>query len=145
MAIDIAGLEVPVSVIDDPDTREMFARLGYDRLSANYGLKLQWNEADETLNIENIHAGFEDMGSLTMSLELSGLPRAAIENPETIEALVPTLSLVRGKITFKNEAIVGRGLRCSPSRCMSRRTSSSSNSPTPCPSSCPWRQSTIRR
>ena len=110
VAIDIAGLEVPVSVIDDPETREMFARLGYDRLSANYGLKLRWNEADETLNIENIHAGFEEMGSLTMSLELSGLPRAAIENPETIEALVPTLSLVRGKITFKNEAIVGRGL-----------------------------------
>jgi hypothetical protein len=110
IAAELAGLIIPTSVIDDPEGRKIFERLGYDTLDASYGLDVHWDEASETLAVDNISVAVKGVGSFVAKLALAGLTRAAIENPERIGDILPGLSLATGTFTFTDGSIVGKSL-----------------------------------
>lgn len=107
--VDIAGLVVPVSVLDS-NSREAFAKLGYDTLDIGYRLKANWNEADETLDVGDLRVDLKGAGGIALSMLLGGLPREAIEKPESLPDVLPGLLLQNAALTFKDDSIVGKGL-----------------------------------
>ena len=54
VALDLRGINLDLSQVTDPKAREMIAGLGYDRLLADYGFKLNWREADESLSPQRL-------------------------------------------------------------------------------------------
>lgn len=108
--IDMAGLDVPLSTIDDPSAKAMFAKLGYDRIVADWSADIAWRSATESLDVEGLRAGIKGMGSVAIDASLGGLPRSAIENPDRLEQVLPGLTLLNGKVTFTDDSIVGKGL-----------------------------------
>jgi len=110
IAAELAGLVIPTSVIDDPEGRKIFERLGYDTLDVTYGLDARWDEASEGIRVDDLSVAVKGVGSFVARLALAGLPRAAIENPERIGDAVPGLSLVGGSFTFTDGSIVGKSL-----------------------------------
>jgi hypothetical protein len=107
---DLGGLVLPLSLIDDPDARAVFKKLGYDKIDVSYGLKLNWNEPDQAVNLEDLRILLKGAGSLATSMTLLGLPRSAIENPAVLERVLPTLKLKGAAFTFTDDSIVGKGL-----------------------------------
>ena len=110
LTAELAGLVIPTSVIDDPEGRKIFERLGYDTLDASYGLDAHWDEASETLAVDNLSVAVKGVGSFVAKLALAGLTRAAIEDPERIGDALPGLSLAGGTFTFTDGSIVGKSL-----------------------------------
>ncbi|CAN5204424.1 hypothetical protein BH10PSE9_BH10PSE9_07020 [soil metagenome] len=107
---DLSGLVLPVSLIEDADARATFKKLGYAKIDVSYGLKLNWNEPDQAVNLEDLRILLKGVGSLATSMTLVGLPRAAIENPKLLEQVLPTLKLRTAAFTFTDDSIVGKGL-----------------------------------
>lgn len=110
LVAEISGLVIPTSVIDNPEGRKIFERLGYDTIDASYGLRVHWNEATETVEVDELSVAVKGVGSFIARLALAGLPRSTIENPERIGDAVPGLSLVGGAFTFTDDSIVGKSL-----------------------------------
>jgi hypothetical protein len=109
IAAEVSDLDVPTAIMER-DAREMFARIGHDRIVMSYGLKLGWDEASETVTVDDFHVGVKDLGSVAVAAALAGLARAAIENPDLLSEAIPNLALRDAKITFTDESIVGKGL-----------------------------------
>ena len=110
VALDIRGLDLDLSLVDDRQARKMLTDLGYDRLQAEYGFKLHWREADESLNLENFKLAIKDVGSISADVALSGLTRAVIQNPMTIETALPSLAFNRGKVVVQDGSVVDRAI-----------------------------------
>lgn len=110
IALDLRGLDLDLSMVDDPQARRMIQGLGYDRLNADYGFKLHWREADESLLLDDFKLAIKDVGALTADIALSGLKRATIENPLAIETALPSLLFSRGKVVVEDRSVVGRAI-----------------------------------
>ena len=109
VAADVGDLVVPVSALD-ASGQAVFSKLGYDTLDVGYQLKLHWNEADESLTVDPMRFDLKGAGGLGVSMLLGGLPREAIETPESLPDVLPTLSLRTATLTLKDDSIVGKGL-----------------------------------
>jgi hypothetical protein len=106
----IDGLEMPVETLD-PQARETMSRLGYDRVSLDYGLKYRWDGGKEQLVIDDIHIRSAGMGGISGSAVIGGVKRVLVEHPDSADAeAVQDLSLVSGKVILSDESIVGKGL-----------------------------------
>ena len=104
----LSGLDMPVSAMD-PQSRETFARLGYDHISLDYRLRYAWEKAREQLAVNDLHLRAADIGAITGSAVIGGVTRALLEHPDNPDGAL-RLSLVSGKLTFSDESIVGKGL-----------------------------------
>ncbi len=109
ISADLGSLVVPVSALK-ADAQAVFAKLGYDTLDLGYHLKVKWDPTDETLNVDNLQFDLKDAGGLRLKMQLSGLPRAALERPEVLPHVLPALSLKSAALTLKDDSIVGKGL-----------------------------------
>ena len=109
ISTDIAGLTVPVTAMK-PSEQAVFKKLGYDTLDLGYHLKAAWNEADETVKVDNLGFAMKGAGGLGVSMLLGGLPRDAIEQPQSLPQVLPALSLKSATLTLKDDSIVGKGL-----------------------------------
>lgn len=110
VALDVRGINLDLSQVTDPQARSMIAGLGYDRLQGDYGFKLNWREADESLSLSDFRLTIKDVGSLVADVMLTGLKRATIEDPRTIESALPSLLFSRGKVVVKDSSIVDRAV-----------------------------------
>ncbi|BCP53040.1 hypothetical protein K32_16570 [Kaistia sp. 32K] len=110
IATDVRGLDLDLSQIDDRRAREMIKGLGYDRLIADYGLKISWREADESVKIDTFRLALKDMATVTLDATLTGLSRAAIEDPKRLEAVLPSLLFARGQLAIEDKSIVERAI-----------------------------------
>jgi len=109
-SLAVTGLSVPVTAITDTGVRDMFRRLGYDRIVNAFGFTADYDQAGQRLNLDDAHFAIEDMGSFVMSGMVSGLPVAALTDDRLLESITPHLLLERAKFTFKDDSIVGKGL-----------------------------------
>ncbi|MCX5515284.1 hypothetical protein C3941_22385 [Kaistia algarum] len=110
LALDLRGLDLDLSLVDDPKARKMLEGLGYDRLQADYGFKVNWREADQSLNLEDFKLAIKDVGSITADVALTGLTRATIENPMAAETALTSLLFSRGKVVVKDSSVVDRAI-----------------------------------
>jgi hypothetical protein len=108
---DLRGLEVPVSALPDADAREMFAGIGLDKISVNYGYRLRWREADERLIVDDIHLEIEDLGSVTLSLTLGGLKREMFNVNYDPERFLEDIAFEEARIVYEDRSATDRALR----------------------------------
>ncbi len=109
ISADMTDLVVPVSSLE-PDAQAVFNKFGYDTLDVGYHLKVNWDEAAEALNVDNLQFDMKGAGGLAFSMLLGGLPRAAIETPAMLPSVLPGLSLRKARLTLKDDSIVGKSL-----------------------------------
>jgi len=110
IALDLRGLDMDLSLVDDPQARRMLQGLGYDRLQAEYGFNLRWREVDESVTLENFKLAVKDVGSISADIALSGLKRSTLENPMAIEAALPGLLFNRGRVVVNDQSVVDRAI-----------------------------------
>lgn len=110
VGLDLRGLNLDLSLVDDPQARKLIEGLGYDRLMADYGFKLHWREADESLNLSDFKLTVKDVGTINADVALTGLKRATIEAPQTIESALPNLLFSRAKVTVQDSSVVDRAV-----------------------------------
>jgi hypothetical protein len=108
---DLRGLEVPVSALPDADAREMFAGIGLDKISVNYGYRLRWREADERLIVDDIHLEIEDLGSVTLSLTLGGLKREMFNVNYDPERFLEDIAFEEARFVYEDRSATDRALR----------------------------------
>lgn len=109
VSIDLKGLDVPVTLMDR-EGRQTFARLGLDRIQANYGVKLGWDEASQVLSIPEFHAGIARLGSLAGSATFGGLTKPELLADGRLLDAAPNLSLINAKLTFTDDSVVDKAL-----------------------------------
>jgi hypothetical protein len=109
-SVELVGLAVPVSAIAEPEARDILRRLGYDDIVLGFGMIGRYDEAAQRFELEDLHYSIRDMGVLSLSGAVAGLPFEAFGDERLLEAALPQLRLERASFTFKDESIVGRGL-----------------------------------
>ena len=109
ISADMSDLVMPVSSLES-DAQQVFKKLGYDTLDLSYVLKTSWSPAAETLNVDTLQFNMKGAGGLGLSMVLNGLPRAAIEKPEMLSRVLPTLTLSKATLTLKDDSIIGKSL-----------------------------------
>lgn len=103
--IEVQGLRVPQSVVDG-QVRAIINQLGFTEFIVDLGMAMTWNEADETLLLEDVHFAIRGAGSISASLELGGVTRALLTDPDTMsETDVLTLTFNGARL-----AVVDRGV-----------------------------------
>lgn len=106
----LTGLSLPVSSITDPSARDMFRRLGYERIVSAFGFEADYDQASERITLSDLHYAIEEIGAFSVSGALTGMPLAALTDDALLERIAPQLVLERAKFTFKDDSIVGKGL-----------------------------------
>lgn len=109
VSTEMTGLDLP-AVLLGREGQQGLARLGLDRVRADYRLKLGWDAATETLNLGDLHLRIANLGAIGASGAFGGLTRAAILAASDMNEAVPGLSLINAKITFTDDSIVDKGL-----------------------------------
>ena len=108
VALDIVGFDAPAELFMDDGSYEMLHSLGYDRVRADYGVKLAWHEADETVSVDGFHLMLGDIGNFTGKAVLGGLSRDALNNVDTLPMALSTLNLVSGTLTIEDKSLLNR-------------------------------------
>ncbi|HET7716024.1 MAG TPA: hypothetical protein VFK86_10395, partial [Bauldia sp.] len=103
-ALDIAGISIPVSAITEPEARDIFRRLGYDRIVTAMGFSINYDEVAERMTLEDLHYSIAEMGSFVVSGTLAGLPLSAFQDEHIFESVAPQLRLEKARFTFKDDS-----------------------------------------
>jgi hypothetical protein len=109
VSVDMKGLDVPAALMDR-DARQTLARLGLDRIRADYGLKLGWDEATQVLAIPDFHMAIARLGGISGSATFGGLARPELLADARLVDAAPDLSLINAKITFTDDSVVDKAL-----------------------------------
>jgi hypothetical protein len=107
---EMRGLDLDLSQIDDRRARDIIKGLGYDRLVADYGFRLAWREADESLILDGFKLAIKDLATMNVDATLTGLTRQAIEDPKQLEGALASLLFTRGKLAIEDKSIVDRAI-----------------------------------
>ncbi|MEO8667097.1 MAG: hypothetical protein ABI399_01160 [Bauldia sp.] len=107
---DIAGLDMPTRMLPNRMLSGLLGTFGYDRVEADAGVKLTWDEAGQTVKVDDLRFDMKDMGLLTGSAAFSGLSRQALEQSGSVIDALPTTVLTGGSFTFKDESLIEKGL-----------------------------------
>jgi hypothetical protein len=108
IGMEIAGLDAPAELFDEDDADEMLRALGYDRLRADYGVRIDWNETDETVTIDNFRLSLSDVGVVTGKAVLGGLSRRDFDDVISLPEVIADLNLVSSSVTVEDRSIVNR-------------------------------------
>lgn len=108
MALEIAGADLPVDAIEEPQARAMWQALGYDRIRGGFGARLAWNETDETVTIDDFRISIDDVGRVSLSAVLEGLSREALGNFDELPERLAGLNFVGGTLSLKDYAVLDR-------------------------------------
>nr|WP_306266033.1 hypothetical protein [Pararhizobium sp. IMCC3301] len=104
----LENLQIAVASLEE-GSRQIFERMGYERLNVSYSLSLVWNEAREVLSLISRNA-LEDGGSLDADLEIGGIPRSVFENPETAQNVLALLTFNAASVVFDDNSLLDRAV-----------------------------------
>jgi hypothetical protein len=107
IGLDVVGLDAPAKLFDAGDGLSL-AELNYDHIRADYGVKLAWNEKDQTITISDLHLSLADVGNFSGKAVLGGLTRDAISDAKTLPQALADLSLVSSTITIEDKSLLNR-------------------------------------
>ena len=106
--LEFRGLVLPLTLIDG-EIRRVLNQLGYTELVSEFGLSWTWDEATETLLIDELRFAVADAGSIAVRVELGGITRAMMENSDAIsEVALLGLTLNWAEIVVTDEAVADR-------------------------------------
>jgi hypothetical protein len=108
IALSIAGLDAPVELFNEAGADTVLRDLGYDRVRADYGVKLAWHEADKTVTVDELKLSLADMGSLSGKATLGGLTREALGKVASLGQTLATLDLLSSSLTISDSSFLNR-------------------------------------
>lgn len=127
----VYGIALDVDAIDDAEARKAFDDLGYEKISGEIGMAGTWEIEEGRIAIEDYGFTFDDVGSISMALDISGYTpafitslveaqRAAMENPDkqageqamglAMLGLMQQLTFNSAEVHFEDDSITGRAL-----------------------------------
>lgn len=104
----LENLEFNVADLE-PESREVFEDMGYQRVNLSYMVSLVWNEASEILSLVSKNA-LDDGGTLDASVDIGSVPRSVFENPETAQNALAFLTFNAASMVFNDNSIVDRAI-----------------------------------
>ena len=109
--IEVAGLVVPLTLIEG-EVRQILNQLGYTEFIVDFGLGMSWDEATETLLLEDFHIAIAGAGSITATMELGGVPRQLLEDPDGVaDAELLGIEFNWAEFVITDEAVADRLFR----------------------------------
>lgn len=107
--LDIEGLRAPLSLAGED--LAVLAQLGITQLELDFGLDVSWEEATETLSVNDLTLRIAEAGSISASAELTGITRKMLENSQEMEDNAENIRLSGLRLTAVDEAFVDRVFR----------------------------------
>jgi hypothetical protein len=99
---------VPLSVIQG-DVRRILNQMGYTQFTLDLGVTVSWDEATETLHIDDIHLAIGDVGSIEASFVVGGVTRAIFENLDSVgESTLAQLTFDSANIRVTDASLADR-------------------------------------
>lgn len=129
-AVDVEGIKVDLSAVEDPKSRETIQALGVSSLAGSMAMSGNWQAADGLVNVEDYNFDFADVGKLAMAFSISGYTmdfvKAAQETSNAMQAnaskesqeaaglamlgLMQRLTFNTAEISFEDAGITQRAL-----------------------------------
>ena len=102
VAIDLTGLHVPASLVEDPDVKDTLARFGAMALDVDARLALTWDEASGDYALDPFEVAVGHIGRYTSRVKLGNVPRSVFEHPETAQAALPEITFEGSSSAFSD-------------------------------------------
>lgn len=109
----LENLEFNVADLE-AEGRDVFEKMGYERINLSYVLSLIWDEASEILSLESRNA-LDDGGTLNAAVEIGSVPRSVFEDPETAQNALAFLTFNAASMVFDDNSIVDRAIEATAS------------------------------
>lgn len=104
----IEGMRVPLSLMaDEPELQEMAKSLGYEGFNVGIAVDGVYDEANDAVTVRAFSMGADQVGTLTFSAKLTGVPLAKMSDPDD---LFDSAKLGEFTVRFENTGIVDRVL-----------------------------------
>ncbi len=104
LAID--GFEISADMIEDPEAIVIFESLGIEKIALNEDFRIAWDEATGDVTIDRLVIDLGNVGKVSGRMQIGGVPRFVLENPENPEALMVTANLKSLELDFENAGAV---------------------------------------
>lgn len=109
IGLDIAGADVPATLIPGARAQQLLKTFGYDRVHVDAGGHIDWGNAGE-IAVKDFHVAVKDAAALSGTANLLGIRPAEAQHIAALEGAVGKLSLKDGTFTFADDSIIGRAL-----------------------------------
>lgn len=107
----IRNVQVPTALVDDRQTREMMAALGYDKVDYSGELALRWDEPTGDFRLETLTSSMANVGTITVTALLGNVPRALFEDPKKADQHLLGLVIKTFAIAYKDASFADRALK----------------------------------
>lgn len=113
MKLAISGMDYPVAIFDEPEMVKFLGDAGYPTgpnavFSTSLTIDGAYDSPTDTLNIRNFVFDTRDVGKLSISGVVSGVPLSKLADPEKAKELLATAKLASLSVRFDNAGIVDR-------------------------------------
>lgn len=106
----VENFQAPVAVIDDPEAKVIFQRMGLDQIVFNEEISIRWDEETQDLIIDPVVLDLEGAGRISFSARFAGVPRLVFENPQAAQQALATLAFTSAKLQIDNDSLVQAAL-----------------------------------
>ena len=104
IAVALEGLELPLALIQQPMAQMVLGAVGADPVKADVSLNLGFDEATGTFSLDN-DATVGNVGALTASAALSGIPAGVLQNPMKANEAIATATVNGVEVRFDDQGI----------------------------------------
>jgi hypothetical protein len=109
----IEGMDVDVAAAPDDPTGGQLKALGYDRLRMNVFVGGTWDDAGQTMSLDEFSIDADDVGSLTLTGVFGGFSPevvAELQKPEPNMETMGKVTLNEAALSFSDSSITGKVL-----------------------------------
>ncbi len=105
---EVQGFAAPLTLLDDEFSR-LLMQLGYSEAKGDFTVDIGWNEATETLALNDLYLALQGAGSIRANLQIVGMTRELLENPDAMVAIAPDqLRLGGAQLLVTDETVADR-------------------------------------
>ena len=109
--VALRHLIIPAGFADTAEERQLFKRLGYERLDMSGDIAMAWDEKSQDLKIETVAAAVADAGVMTAQASFGGIPRVVFERPDQAQVALATATVKSFSVAATNGSLIDRVLR----------------------------------
>ena len=110
LEVSISGAAIPVVDLPENALKANLAALKIDPLKFDASVSATWQAASEQLDLSSAQISVADVGTLSATGSLAGVPRSVFEHPETISALALTAGVKQARLNYQDSGLTGRVL-----------------------------------
>jgi hypothetical protein len=105
---EVRGFGAPLTLLGD-EIRRVFNQLGYTDATGDFAIDIAWDEANETLRLNNAYLALVGAGSIRANLQIVGVTREMILDPNGLTEVDPDqLRLGGAQVLVTDETLADR-------------------------------------